>query len=145
MFDNFLARATAGAKAAVKVLTAGTTPAPASTSTPSLALQTLPTVLSGPDLIEIKVDGLDQAKANATWLTKGIDRRQPTTAVKLVDCTTDHLKNIVANKPNLSADYRRVIESILEDRGEALDAVAVDDHDDVTTDLSKNDPFSHLS
>lgn len=144
MFENFLARATAGAKAAVKVLTTGT-PAPASTSTPSLALTTLPTVTGAPDLIEIKVDGLAQAKANATWLTKGIDRRQPTTAVLLVDCTTDHLKNIVANKPNLSADYRRVIESILEDRGEALDAVAVDDHDDVTTDLSKNDPFAHLS
>jgi hypothetical protein len=141
MFDNFLARATAGAKAAVKVLTDGTTkPAP---TTPSLALTSLPTVTGAPDLITIKVDGLAAAKASATWLTKGIDRRQPTTAVLLVDCTTDHLKNIVANKPNLSADYRRVIESILEDRGETLDVVdaVADDHDDVTTDLSKNDPF----
>jgi hypothetical protein len=80
------------------------------------------------DLIEIRVNGLDEAKKNAVWLTKGQDRTQPATAVKLVDCTTDHLKNIVTNKPNLSADYRRVIEAILEDRGETLD-----DSDDAYT------------
>src|SRR5277367_5121598 len=72
------------------------------------------------DLITIKVNGITEAKANAVWLTKGQDRMQPATAVRLVDCTSDHLKNIVANKPDLSADYLRVIESILEDRGEAL-------------------------
>jgi hypothetical protein len=74
------------------------------------------------DLIEIKVNGLDSAKQYAVWLTKGLDRTQSATAVRLLDCTSDHLKNIVANKPNLSADYLRVIESILEDRGEALDS-----------------------
>ena len=68
----------------------------------------------------INVDGLDAAKAQAQWLTKGKDRTQPATAVLLKDCTTDHLINIVANKPNLSADYHRIIEAILEDRNEAL-------------------------
>jgi hypothetical protein len=72
------------------------------------------------DLITIKVNGIDQAKQYAVWLTKGQDRTQPATAVRLVDCTSDHLKNIVLNKPDLSADYLRVIESILEDRGETL-------------------------
>jgi hypothetical protein len=72
------------------------------------------------DLIEIKVNGLDQAKQNAVWLTKGLDRSQPAVAVRLTDCTSDHLKNIVVNKPNLSPDYRRVIEAILEERGETL-------------------------
>ena len=62
------------------------------------------------------------------WLTKGRDRTQPATAVRLVDCTSDHLKNIVLNKPDLSDDYLRVIESILEDRGETLPTV--DDGDD---------------
>ena len=68
----------------------------------------------------ITVDGLDAAKAQAQWLTKGKDRTQSATAVLLKDCTTDHLINIVANKPNLSADYHRIIESILEDRNESL-------------------------
>src|SRR5271168_2644940 len=74
------------------------------------------------DLIEIKVNGIDAAKANAVWLTKGLDR-SAATCVLLVDCTTDHLKNIVLNKPDLSADYLRVIEAILEDRGETLPSV----------------------
>lgn len=68
----------------------------------------------------INVDGLDAAKAQAQWLTKGKDRTQPATSMLLKDCTTDHLINIVANKPNLSADYLRIIESILEDRNESL-------------------------
>jgi hypothetical protein len=80
------------------------------------------------DLIEIRVNGIDEAKKNAVWLTKGQDRTQPATAVKLVDCTSDHLRNIVANKPGLSVGYRRIIEAILEDRGEALD-----DSDDAYT------------
>lgn len=72
------------------------------------------------DLVEIRVDGIAQAKEHAVWLTKGIDHGQPVAVVRLIDCTSDHLKNIVLNKPNLSPDYRRVIDSILEDRGEAL-------------------------
>ena len=110
---------------------APTTPAPAAiaiVTLPATPLATTDTldaavaqVVSGrADLITIKVNGIAEAKANAVWLTKGQDRTQPATAVRLVDCTSDHLKNIVANKPDLSADYLRVIESILEDRGEAL-------------------------
>ena len=78
------------------------------------------------DLLEIRVNGLDAAKQNAVWLTKGLDRG-PATCVRLVDCTTDHLKNIVLNKPDLTPDYLRIIESILEDRGETLP----DDPDDL--------------
>ena len=48
-------------------------------------------------------------------LTKGKDRG-PAVAVRLADCTTEHLEAILANKSNLSADYRRVILSLLEDR-----------------------------
>ena len=70
-----------------------------------------------PDLIEVTVDGLDEAKDTAVWLTKGVYRTQPATAVLLKDCTDDHLTNILLNKPNLSADYRRVIEALLTDRG----------------------------
>ena len=68
----------------------------------------------------ITVDGLAAAKAQAQWLTKGKDRTQSATAVLLKDCTSDHLINIVANKPNLSADYHRIIVSVLEDRNESL-------------------------
>ena len=81
------------------------------------------------DLVTIKVNGLDQAKQNAVWLTKGQDRTQPATAVRLVDCTSDHLKNIVLNKPDLTPDYLRVIESILEDRGETLPTTDPDSDD----------------
>ena len=118
------------------IKTAMTTDAPATPAPAAIAIVTLPAthlattdtldaavaqVVSGrADLITIKVNGIAEAKANAVWLTKGQDRTQPATAVRLVDCTSDHLKNIVANKPDLSADYLRVIESILEDRGEAL-------------------------
>lgn len=101
--------------------------APASAT--GTALATIPGTRA--DLIEIKVNGLAAAKQNAVWLTKGLDRTQPATAVLLTDCTSDHLKNIVANKPNLSPDYRRVIESILEDRGETLPD-ASDLHPDFT-------------
>jgi hypothetical protein len=72
---------------------------------------------SGIDPIEITVNGLDQAKQNAIWLTKGLDRTK-TTAVRLIDCTSDHLNNILRNKPNLSMSYHRVISSILESRGD---------------------------
>lgn len=75
------------------------------------------------DLIEIKVNGIDAAKQNAVWLTKGLDRTTAT-CVRLMDCTSDHLKNIVANKPDLTPSYLRVIEAILEDRGETLPAPA---------------------
>jgi hypothetical protein len=73
-----------------------------------------------PDLIETTVNSLEAAKAAAVWLTKGSTGNQPATAVLLKDCTSDHLKNILINKPNLSMDYYCVIEALLKDRGEAL-------------------------
>lgn len=73
-----------------------------------------------PDLIDITVDGLDEAKETATWLTKGEFHNEPAHTVLLKDCTDAHLSNILLNKPNLSADYRRVIESMLQDRGVAV-------------------------
>jgi hypothetical protein len=98
---------------ALAVLTSGSAAAAAPATIPGVRAE----------LIEIKVNGLDAAKQNAVWLTKGIDRTNPTTAVRLMDCTSDHLKNIVANKPDLTADYLRIIESILQDRGESLPAL----------------------
>ena len=72
-----------------------------------------------PSLVDATVNGLAEAKDSAVWITKGVDRRSPA-LVLLKDCTSDHLKNILLNKPNLSADYRRVIESLLQDRGHAI-------------------------
>jgi hypothetical protein len=101
-------------KQALNVLTSGS------------AAGTAPATIRGTraDLLEIKVNGLDAAKQNAVWLTKGRDGTQPATAVRLVDCTSDHLRNIVENKPDLTADYLRVIESILADRGDSLQGTA---------------------
>jgi hypothetical protein len=102
---------------------------------PTPAVVVVPGQNTRADLIEIKVNGIDDAKEQAVWLTKGLDRSQPATAVRLIDCTSDHLKNIVMNKPNLSADYRHVIEAILEDRGDAIDPIddpLADPHSDVT-------------
>ncbi len=76
-----------------------------------------------PDLVEPTVDGIAAAKDAATWLTKGVNRNTPATAVLLKDCTDDHLTHILLNKPNLSADYRRVIESLLTDRGVTIPTV----------------------
>lgn len=104
--------------------------APATTVTSGSAAAAAPATIQPQraDLIEIKVNGLEAAKQNAVWLTKGLDRTQPATAVLLADCTSDHLKNIVLNKPDLTEDYLRIIESILEDRGELLPNL----HTDVT-------------
>jgi len=126
-----------------------TTPTPAAPVTPTTAVTTsgssaaaAPAIVQPvrADLIEVKVNGMAAAKANAVWLTKGLDRTQPATAVLLVDCTSDHLQNILANKPNLSDDYRRVITSILEDRGIVVDLDTDDDNDapdaDDTSDLT---------
>ena len=77
-----------------------------------------------PALIDTTVNSLAEAKDVAVWLTKGKDHTQPAAAMLLKDCTTDHLKNIILNKPNLSADYKRVIESLLTDRGETLPVVS---------------------
>lgn len=98
----------------IKSLTAPDTAAPT-----AISVDAAPAPVRA-DLIEIKVNGLDQAKQSAVWLTKGLDRSQPAVAVRLTDCTSDHLKNIVATKPNLSPDYLRVIVAILEERGESL-------------------------
>jgi hypothetical protein len=106
--------------AIVSVPAAGTTPVVTSTDTLDAAVAGYTGGTGRVDLVTIKVNGMTEAKANAVWLTKGKDRTQPATAVRLVDCTSDHLKNILINKPDLSDDYRRVIESILEDRGEIL-------------------------
>ena len=103
----------------IRALLSGSTTAAAATAPATV-------VGTRADLIEIKVNGLDAAKQNAVWLTKGLDRTTAT-CVRLMDCTSDHLKNIVTNKPDLSADYLRVIEAILEDRGETLPDVGSND------------------
>lgn len=118
----------ASAPAVTPVSTDGTAAAPApspvalvpTTDTLDAALAPAGFTSNRVELLTIKVAGLDDAKEYAVWLTKGRDRSQPATAVRLIDCTSDHLKNIVLNKPDLSGDYLRIIESILEDRGETL-------------------------
>ena len=128
MFDKFRARVSG------LLIGSGSTAITTTGSAAAAAPATVPGVRA--DLIEIKVNGLAAAKASAVWLTKGLDRG-PATCVLLTDCTSDHLKNIVQNKPDLSDDYRRVIESILEDRGEALPTA--------TPDPTDGDAFAHLS
>jgi hypothetical protein len=128
MFLNKVAALISGTKtapaAAPATPKADTLDAAIAPTAPAAPTDTLDLAVSRPtshaDLIEIRVNGMDEAKKYAVWLTKGQDRTQPATPVLLADCTSDHLKNIVANKPSLSADYRRIIESILEDRGETL-------------------------
>ena len=137
-------------QAALAVLTGKQTPATTPTtpvvdvtatpvSTGAAAAAPAPATPATPQLITISVNGIEQAKQYAVWLTKGKDRTQPTTAVLLKDCTSDHLKNIVANKPNLSADYRAIIESILEDRGDSLPSAIVGFSDDPSTDDPQDD------
>jgi hypothetical protein len=125
----------------IRKLLSGSSTTPSTTlSTTTSAAAVAPATVQGvrADLIEIKVNGIDDAKEYAVWLTKGLDRG-PATAVRLIDLTSDHLKNIVQNKPNLSPDYLRVITAILEDRGETLPAT-----DPGATDTD-DDQFSHLS
>ena len=68
---------------------------------------------------------LESAKQKAVWITRGVNGDQPATPVLLGDCTTTHLRAILANKPLLSDDYRTIIEAILKDRTPRIALVGV--------------------
>lgn len=54
--------------------------------------------------------------SNLLWGTYGIDGNQPLKYVKLKDCETSHLKNILTNCRNIPDYVRNVINIILEKR-----------------------------
>ena len=52
------------------------------------------------------------------WGTYGVDGDEPLKWVKLVDCTSEHLKAILENCKGIGFLRRRVILTILGDRGD---------------------------
>jgi hypothetical protein len=67
------------------------------------------------NLIIYHTDDLNTLKKNLLWGTYGIDGLQPLKFIKLISADTDHLKNILKLR-NLTYDYLKIIESILEDK-----------------------------
>lgn len=65
--------------------------------------------------MQIEVTNIEVAKRLAEWGTYGYDGKQPLTYVRLIDCSTDHLKAILRQVGGLS-DYGVIINSILKDR-----------------------------
>lgn len=63
---------------------------------------------------EICVVDLEIAKKNAIWCANS--NGDNNNFVRLIDCSTDHLNNILLNVKHLEADYRVIIKSILADR-----------------------------
>jgi hypothetical protein len=58
----------------------------------------------------------DDIKNNLVWGTYGKNGDQPLTWVRLVNCEYDHLKAILETQKGISPLYKKVIESIIEDR-----------------------------
>lgn len=54
-------------------------------------------------------------KNHLRWGTRGKDGTDPLTYVRLIDCSTEHLRAILATQYP-SPDYKMVIRSIIEDR-----------------------------
>jgi hypothetical protein len=67
----------------------------------------------------VAVTDIEIAKKVAVW-GSNLDRdgnRKPLEYVRLIDCSTEHLKNILKNCAHVrDADYETIILSILEDR-----------------------------
>ena len=61
-------------------------------------------------------DDIEKIKNNLMWKTIGKDGKSSPHWVKLIDCETDHLENIIYNVPRLLPITKRVILSILADR-----------------------------
>jgi len=57
-----------------------------------------------------------EAKKQMTWGTYGKHRSEPLKYVRLMDCSTEHLKAILRTQGQIVDLTRLVIESILEDR-----------------------------
>lgn len=60
----------------------------------------------------------DEIKVKLIWGTYGVDGDEPLKWVKLVDCTSEHLKAILENCKGIGFLHRRVILTILGDRGD---------------------------
>jgi hypothetical protein len=70
------------------------------------------------DVYTIVVEGLEAAKSQAMWGTYGKSGVEPLRMVKLVDCETDHLLEILRTQHHIRrTDYETIIRSILKDRG----------------------------
>jgi len=59
-------------------------------------------------------------KQTALWGTNGPKGDKPTKCINLIDAETDHLKAILKNCSHISEEYRKIINSILEDRKTSL-------------------------
>ena len=59
---------------------------------------------------------LKVAKNKLFWGTYGIPAEKPVRWIRLIDCPTDHLFDILKTQPQLPLSYRTVIKSILDDR-----------------------------
>ena len=68
-----------------------------------------------PKTYTIAVSDFNTAVKLAEWGTYGPNGNQPLQHVRLVDCSTDHLKNILKQVGNYS-DYGQIIQQILKDR-----------------------------
>lgn len=76
-------------------------------------IETLP----NPGYIEIAVSSFEQAKRLAEWGTYGKNGNEPLRWVRLIDCSTEHLENILRTQPQIRGHiYQRIIKSILNDR-----------------------------
>jgi hypothetical protein len=65
--------------------------------------------------IAILDSDLNEIKHLLRWGTFGIDGKQPLQYVRLIDCSTEHLSNILKQR-NISEIYQKVIGLILKDR-----------------------------
>lgn len=61
-------------------------------------------------------DDLKKIKSNLMWKTVGKNGNSPPHWIKLIDCDTDHLENIIYNVPGLLPITKKTILSILQDR-----------------------------
>ena len=61
-------------------------------------------------------DDFEKIKNNLLWKTVGKNGNSPPHWVKLIDCDTDHLENIIYNVSGLLPITKKVILSILQDR-----------------------------
>jgi hypothetical protein len=69
------------------------------------------------DLVHIQCT-LNDAKKVATWGTYGPKGKGPLKIKKLKNLKTDHLQAILRTQHHIKSDYVRIIQSILDDRGE---------------------------
>jgi len=58
----------------------------------------------------------DRIKQSLGWQTYGPNADQPLTPVRLIECDTNHLENILATQTHLTPLYHHVITAILRDR-----------------------------